>query len=92
MPPLPSWYSGRAQVAAFLRDSPLRPERRWKMVPTSSNGQPALATYEWNEQMGAFTPHSVSVLTLRDGLIEEITAFLEPNLLAPFALPVPSAG
>src|SRR5437588_6021554 len=65
MPPLPSWYSGRDQVAAFLRDYPLRGARRWKMVPTSANGQPALATYEWNEQTGAFTPHSISVLTLR---------------------------
>ena len=84
MPPLPSWYSGRDQVAAFLRDYPLRGARRWKMVPTSANGQPALATYEWNEQTGAFTPHSISVLTLRGGQIEEIMSFLNPKLLEPF--------
>ena len=89
MPPLPSWYGGREQVAAFLRDYILRDGRRWKMVPTSANGQPALATYEWNEQTGAFTPHSVSVLTLRGSRIEAITAFLDPELLKPFALPVP---
>jgi RNA polymerase sigma-70 factor (ECF subfamily) len=87
MPPLPSWYSGREQVAAFLRGYPLRGVRRWKMVPTSANSQPALATYEWNEQTGAFTPHSISVLTLRGGQIEEITAFLDPELLASFELP-----
>src|SRR6266516_6649325 len=90
MPPLPSWYSGRDQVAAFLRHYPLNGVRRWTMVATSANGQPAFATYEWNEQTGAFTPHSISVLTLRGGQIEEIMAFLDPKLLAPFGLPLPA--
>ena len=49
----------------------------------------ALATYEWNEQASVFTAHSVSVLTLRGSQIEEITAFLNPELLKPFALPAP---
>jgi RNA polymerase sigma-70 factor (ECF subfamily) len=90
MPPLPSWYSGRDQVAAFLRAYPLRGVRRWKMVPISANGQPAFATYDWNEQTGAFAPHSISVLTLRGGEIEEIMAFLDAKLLAPFGLPLPA--
>jgi RNA polymerase sigma-70 factor (ECF subfamily) len=87
MPPLPSWYSGREQVGAFLREKPLRGVKRWRMVPTSANGQPALATYVWNEQTAAFTRHSVSVLTLRGDLIEEIMAFMNPELLEPFGLP-----
>jgi RNA polymerase sigma-70 factor, ECF subfamily len=87
MPPLPSWYSGREQVGAFLRGYPLRAGRRWRMVPTSANGQPALATYRWNEQSGAFTPHSISVLTVRGDQIEEIMAFLNPEFLKPFGLP-----
>jgi RNA polymerase sigma-70 factor (ECF subfamily) len=87
MPPLPSWYSGRAQIADFLRGYPFRAGRRWKLVPTFSNGQPALATYEWSESAGAFTPHSISVLTLRGSQIEEIVAFLDPELLKPFAMP-----
>src|SRR6266496_3433418 len=87
MPPLPSWYSGREQVGAFLRKNPLRGVRRWRMVPMSANGQPALATYVWNEQTGAFTRHSVSVLTLRGDLIEEIMAFMNPDLLEAFGLP-----
>ena len=87
MPPLPSWYRGRAQIADFLRSYPFRAGRRWNLVPTFSNGQPALATYEWSESAGAFTPHSISVLTLRGSQIEEIMAFLNPELLKPFALP-----
>jgi hypothetical protein len=60
------------------------------MVPISANGQPAFATYDWNEQTGAFAPHSISVLTLRGGEIEEIMAFLDAKLLAPFGLPFPA--
>jgi RNA polymerase sigma-70 factor (ECF subfamily) len=87
MPPHPSWYSGREHVAAFLRVYPLPGARRWKMVPMSANGQPALASYQWNEQTGAFTAHSMSVLTLRGSEIEEIMAFLDPEFFIPFGLP-----
>jgi RNA polymerase sigma-70 factor (ECF subfamily) len=59
------------------------------MVATAANGQPALATYAWNDPTGAFTPHSVTVLTLRGSLIEEIMAFMNPDLLEPFGLPAP---
>jgi RNA polymerase sigma-70 factor (ECF subfamily) len=90
MPPLPSWYSGRAQIADFLRSYPFRTGRRWKLVPTFANGQSALATYEWDDSAATFMPHSLSVLTLRDSEIGEITAFLDPQLLTPFALPHPS--
>jgi len=79
MPPLPTWVSGREQVAGFLRAYPLSGARRWQMVPTSANGQPALATYSWDEQSAAFMAHSLSVLTLREGKIEEITAFMTPD-------------
>jgi RNA polymerase sigma-70 factor, ECF subfamily len=89
MPPLPSWYAGRDQVAAFLRAYPLRGHRQWKMRATFANGQPALATWLRDEQSGAFTPHSISVLTLRGGQIEQIMAFLSSRLLEPFRLPAP---
>jgi RNA polymerase sigma-70 factor (ECF subfamily) len=92
MPPLPTWVSGRDQVAAFLRAYPLSGARRWRMVPTSANGQPALATYSWDEQSAAFMAHSLSVLTLREGKIEEITAFMTPDPFPHFDLPASIAG
>jgi RNA polymerase sigma-70 factor (ECF subfamily) len=92
MPPLPTWVSGRAHVAAFLRAYPLSGVRRWRMVPTSANGQLALATYSWDEQTAAFMPHSLSVLTLREGKIEEITAFMTPEPLSHFNLPASIVG
>jgi RNA polymerase sigma-70 factor (ECF subfamily) len=92
MPPLPTWVSGRDQVAAFLRAYPLSGARRWRMVPTSANGQPAFATYTWDEQTAAFMPHSLSILTLREGKIEEITAFMTPDPFPHFDLPASIAG
>jgi RNA polymerase sigma-70 factor (ECF subfamily) len=92
MPPLPTWVSGRDQVAAFLRAYPLSGARRWRMVPTSANGQPAFATYTWDEQTAAFMPHSLSILTLREGKIEEITAFMTPDPFPRFDLPASIAG
>jgi RNA polymerase sigma-70 factor, ECF subfamily len=87
MPPLPSWYSGRDQVADILRTYALADVKRWRLIPTSANGQPALAGYLWDEQTEAFTPYSLYVLTLREGLINEITAFVTPETFQRFALP-----
>jgi RNA polymerase sigma-70 factor (ECF subfamily) len=87
MPPLPSWYSGRDQVAAFLRAYALGDIKRWQLIPTSANGQPALAGYLWDEQTEAFMPYCLYVLTFREGQIEEITAFVTPETFQRFDLP-----
>jgi RNA polymerase sigma-70 factor, ECF subfamily len=87
MPPLPSWYSGRDRVADFLRAYTLADIKDWRLIPTSANGQPTLAGYLWDEQTEAFTPYCIYVLTLREGLIEEITAFVTPETFQRFALP-----
>jgi RNA polymerase sigma-70 factor, ECF subfamily len=90
MPPLPSWYSGRDAVAAFLAGNPLNGLRRWRLRPTSANAQPALATYAWDGQVEAFVPHSLSVFTIYGGQIEQITSFLDASVLAPFSLRPPA--
>jgi RNA polymerase sigma-70 factor, ECF subfamily len=87
MPPLPSWYSSRDQVAAFLREYVLAKTKRWQLIPTSANGQPALAGYLWDEQTQAFTPYCLYVLTLRHDQIEEITAFVTPQTFQHLNLP-----
>jgi RNA polymerase sigma-70 factor (ECF subfamily) len=92
MPPLPSWYSGRGQVAAFLRNYALADIKRWQLIPTSANGQPALAGYLWDEQTEMFTPYCLYVLTLRESQIEEITAFVSPVAFERFDLPESIAG
>ena len=87
MPPLPTWYSGREQVAAFLAAGPLAGERRWRLIPAHASGQVAFGAYVWDEKTHAFTPHAVNVLTLRGGQIEEITGFLIPGAFPRFGLP-----
>jgi RNA polymerase sigma-70 factor, ECF subfamily len=87
MPPLPSWYSGRDQVAVALLEYGLSGIDRWRFIPAAANGQPTLAAYTWHEEAEAFMPHCLHVLTLREGRIEEITAFLTPELFSAFDLP-----
>ena len=87
MPPQPSWYQGRDAIATFLRGWPLSRVKRFRLLPTSANGQPALAGYIWDEQTSSFGAESIVVLTLRDDSIEEITAFRTPKLFPLFGLP-----
>jgi RNA polymerase sigma-70 factor (ECF subfamily) len=87
MPPLPSWYSGRGKIAPFLRGWALSAAKRWHLVPSSANAQPALAGYVWDDEAGAFVAHEITVLTLRGSEIEEVTAFLTPAAFAGFGLP-----
>ncbi|MEV4569422.1 sigma-70 family RNA polymerase sigma factor [Nonomuraea sp. NPDC049419] len=84
MPPMPERYEGRAAVAAVLSGGPLT--HRWRMVPTMANGQLAFGGYRWDGARGAFVAEGLDVLTLRDGRIVAITAFLLGDLDA-FGLP-----
>jgi RNA polymerase sigma-70 factor (ECF subfamily) len=87
MPPLPTWYRGREEVAVFLRGWPLGGAKRWRLIPARANGQLAFGGYIWEEEKRAFMPHEVNVLTLRGAQIEEITAFLTPEAFGRFGLP-----
>jgi RNA polymerase sigma-70 factor (ECF subfamily) len=84
MPPLPRWYRDEDQIRAFLLGGPLR--SRWRFLPTSANGQLAFGTYLWDDTAGAYVPGGLDVLTLRDGRVAEITAFLAADLTR-FGLP-----
>jgi RNA polymerase sigma-70 factor (ECF subfamily) len=87
MPPLPTWYRGREAVTAFLEGVALRREQRWRLLPVRANGQPAFAKYLWDGAREAFAPHSISVLTLDETAIAEVTTFLDPHLIPRFGLP-----
>jgi RNA polymerase sigma-70 factor (ECF subfamily) len=87
MPPRPTWYRGRDAIAIFLRDVVLAPGTRWKLVLTSASGQLALAEYRWNQTSNRFVAEALSVLTMTDALIADITAFRRPDLFAAFGLP-----
>ena len=62
MPPVPTWYRGLEPVRDFLVRYPLTD--RWRHRPTGANGQPAVAGYVYDEDVGRFIPASIDVLTL----------------------------
>ncbi|HET6937191.1 MAG TPA: RNA polymerase subunit sigma-70 [Nocardioides sp.] len=82
MPPYAEWYRGRRDVRAFIAATPLRPGRRWRGEAVSVNGQPGAAFSVWDEQVGAFLTHGVSVFTLGSGGITGFTTFLDPRFVA----------
>jgi RNA polymerase sigma-70 factor (ECF subfamily) len=87
MPPIPTWFQGREAIAAFLARLPLAGRARWRLVPTSANGQPAFGVYNWNAERNSFMPHEILVLTLDGARIAEITAFLSAEPFERFGLP-----
>jgi RNA polymerase sigma-70 factor, ECF subfamily len=94
MPPLPTWYRGRDQVASFLSGGPLAGTTRWRLIPARANAQLAFGLYAWDDTTQTFTPRAIDVLTLRGPHIQEITAFLTPDAFGSFDLPaiLPASG
>jgi len=76
MPPLRTWFRGRDQIATFLAGWPLSGQWRWRHVRARANGQEALAFYSWDPDEETYSRFALNVLTLRDGKISEVTAFL----------------
>lgn len=84
MPPLLAWYDRLPAVRAALAAEPLT--HRWRLLATWANGQPAFGCYRWMPGRGRFVGEGVNVLTLREGRITAITAFLVEDL-GSFGLP-----
>lgn len=86
MPPTASWLRGRDAIGTGLLAGPLAGERRWRLLPTSANAQVAMGVYVL-DPAGVFGPYGVTVLSLRDDLVAEITTFRDPSAPARFGLP-----
>jgi RNA polymerase sigma-70 factor, ECF subfamily len=87
MPPMSHWYRGVEAVMDFAVSVPLTTCGSWRHLPTSANGQPAVAGYLWDDTAGTHLSWSIDVLTLRDDRISEITSFVGREHFAPFGLP-----
>jgi RNA polymerase sigma-70 factor (ECF subfamily) len=87
MPPGPAWFRERDSVETFLRTIALAPGVRWRLRQVVANGQLAFGEYRWKETTAHFVAEAVTVLTLADALIADITAFRGPALFAHFGLP-----
>jgi RNA polymerase sigma-70 factor (TIGR02960 family) len=87
MPPLPMEYQGLAAVRNFLTTIALRDGRRYVMVPTRANGQPAYGCYLRLPGSPILHAHGVMLLTLTGDRVRAVTRFTDNGLLPVFGLP-----
>jgi RNA polymerase sigma-70 factor (ECF subfamily) len=76
MPPLATWYRGRAGISTWARNHPLGGEWRWRAVLTQANGQVALAFYSRLEDDGPYEPFALNLLTLQGEKVSQVDAFI----------------
>jgi RNA polymerase sigma-70 factor (ECF subfamily) len=92
MPPLLTWFAGRADVARFLAAAPVfAAPGRLRLVPVRANGQPAFAAYQ-REPDGAYRAYAITVPTVTATGIARIVTFFDPDLFGPFGLPATTPG
>ena len=84
MPPIPTWFAGRAAIVRFLAARVPRPDL-FRLLASEANGEPAFGLYERGAD-GSYRPHAVQVLSLADRGIARIVTFHGADL-ARFGLP-----
>jgi RNA polymerase sigma-70 factor (ECF subfamily) len=81
MPPVPLWYRGREDYAAFMRRVFDLRGTRWRTERLVVNGQPAFLAHALDPS-GRFQPHTLQVLTVSGGRITRNVVFADPQVLA----------
>jgi RNA polymerase sigma-70 factor, ECF subfamily len=91
MPPQPAWFSGREQIARFLRSRVLTEPGRFLLVPTVANGHGAFATYQ-RSTSGEYVAHGIQVPATDGAWVTGIVSFNDARLLVAFGFPDRLAG
>jgi RNA polymerase sigma-70 factor (ECF subfamily) len=86
MPPVPLEYQGRELARRFFSQVAFRRGRRFLLVPTRANGQPAFGVYLRDPLTGVGHAFGLFVVTLAGDRVSAITRF-EAALLARFGMP-----
>jgi RNA polymerase sigma-70 factor, ECF subfamily len=76
MPPLTTWYAPRDGVLTWARETSMSGDWSWRALPVQANAQPALAFYARDDSAGGYLPFALCVISLRDDLISDVTAFI----------------
>ena len=91
MPPFPVWFSGRADIRAFLDGYVFKvfDPFRVRLKPLRANGSPAFAVYQMDAS-GVYRAAAIHILTIKSGAISEINDFLtlDGSLFSRFGLPL----
>ena len=85
MPPVPLEYQGRELATRFFT-LVFRPGRRYRLVATRANGQPAFGVYVGDPHTPVLHAGGLIVLTLAGGQISMITRF-DNSVIHRFGLP-----
>ncbi len=91
MPPVPLEYQGRELAARFFATVAFRQGRRYQLVPTRANGQPAFGVYLRDPITRVAHAWGVLVITLSGDRVSAITRF-DNTALPRFGLPRTLAG
>ena len=86
MPPVPLEYQGRQLISEFYATVAFRQGRRYRIVQTRANGQPALAIYLRDPVNGLARAFGLLVLTLTGGRVSALTHF-DNTAMPAFGLP-----
>ena len=87
MPPQPEWFVGRDAIRRFLEHIMFTQPHRYRLVPVAANGQAAVAVYIAPLAGGEFRGEAINVVSMRGGLVTEMTRFAKPRLFRLFGLP-----
>ena len=86
MPPRPGEYQGKEPVERWFATAVFREDRRFRLVPTRANGQPAFGLYSLNPSSSEAQGTGLVVATLAGSRVSAIALF-ESGELARFGLP-----
>jgi RNA polymerase sigma-70 factor (TIGR02960 family) len=87
MPPLPLAYQGLAATGQALSSQAFRAGRRYRLLATHANRQPAFGCYLADPRTPVLHAHGLLVLTLSGDRICALTRFTDNALLPRFGFP-----
>jgi RNA polymerase sigma-70 factor, ECF subfamily len=92
MPPIPTWFQGRADIGGFLAGGFLvdASAGRWRLLPARANLQPAFGLYGFDPGQQVYQPFALQLLTFDTSgeSITEIVSFSDARLFPRFNLPL----
>jgi RNA polymerase sigma-70 factor (ECF subfamily) len=85
MPPVPLWYRGRRDYGRFMDRVFRMRGTGWVTRRLTANGQPAFAAYA-PQPDGGYGLHTLQVLTVAEGAVENNVVFADPRVFEAFRL------
>ena len=88
MPPFDGWYRSPAAIRTLIKTHcPAEKPGDMRLLPTTSNGQPAAGLYMRNPQTGAHEAFQFHVIDVRADGVSHVVAFGDAALFEKFGLP-----